>query len=61
MRKIFAHTFVFDHELLVEGQVHSVHAKLPSLGPFWSARTRIVPNQVCGYQGAAWLVHKHHL
>ncbi len=54
-------TFVFDHEVFVEWQVHSVHAKLPSLCALWSAGARVVPDQVCGYQRATWLMHKHHL
>ncbi len=54
-------TFVFDHEVFVEWQVHSVHAKLPSLCALWSAEARVVPDQVCSDQRAAWLVHKHHL
>ena len=54
-------TFVFDHERFVEWQIHSVHAKLPGLCAFRSAGARVVPDQVCSYQSAAWLVHKHHL
>ena len=54
-------TFVFDHKLFVKWQVHSVHAKLPGLCAFWSTGARVVPDQVCGYQCATWLMHKHHL
>ena len=54
-------TFVFDHKPFVEWQVHSVHTKLPGLCAFWSARARIVPDQVCSYQCAAWLMHKNYL
>jgi len=28
---------------------------------FWSAGARVVPDQVCGYQRATWLMHKHYL
>lgn len=54
-------TFVFDHKVFVKWQVHSVHAKLPGLCAFWSAGARVVPDQVCGYQRATWLMHKHYL
>lgn len=57
----FESTFVLDHKSFVEWQVNSVHAKLPGLRSLVGPRFWIVPNQICGYQCATWLVHKHHL
>ena len=54
-------TFVFDHEPFVEGQIDTVHAKLPRLRALGYARARIVPDQVSRYQCATRVVYRHHL
>lgn len=42
-------TSVFDHEVSVEWQIDSVHAKLPQLGTAWSL-VRVIPENAFIYQ-----------